>query len=322
LNKKPLIVVSICTVVLLVLSSQSAIRASKDDDLINVTTQVEGIKIDSGKESNVTSFHSNISGAKYWYSIKVNFSGAVIITVDTHSTYTSNGSRINFFFDLYNPIYYEGYLYGMESWTSGVNPDYYFKTQLGDWNWSWHHEHQVGDNWGKDHRIAKIWCSNVSPYLITFVSYTTNRDIDIWVNTSSDSNITYSTSWGTDVFAYDRYDSSGIVNVGSKRGTLIINGQKNIQINNRLFAWFNTGLFVSTGFETLKYKSPTGDYEWKYFRDRKGEHTYINESENFLKGLWWGTNGTWIFNVNMLNIGIRTCCPNIYLLGADIKLPE
>jgi hypothetical protein len=321
MDKKSLIVISLCIMIFLILCSQNAISLSKDNDFINVTTQAESIKIYSGEVNNVTSYHGNISGAKYWYAIKINFSGAVIIQVEIYTKYTSNGSRINSFFNLYNPIYDEGYLYRMERWSSGVNPDYYFKTQLGDWNWSWHHEGPVGDNWGEEHIIAKIWCSNVSPYLITFISYTTNRNMDIWVNTSSDSNVTYSTSWGTDVFAYDRYDFSGIVNIGSKRGTLIINGQKNIQINNRLFAWFTTGL-VSTGFETLKYKSPTGDSEWKYFKDRKGEHIYINESENFQKGLWWGTNGTWIFNVNMLDIGLKKNSPNIYLLGADIKFPE
>jgi hypothetical protein len=298
----------------------SVVKASNDNDLVEVTTQACGIQ----GYGNRTSFHTNISGSKYWISIKVTFSGYANITVETYSNYTCNGSRINFFFDLYNPIYYDGYFYEIRRLSMGVNPEYYFKAQLGDWNWSWHHENQVGDFWGKEHEIVKIGCYNISPYLITFVSYTTNRDMDIWVNTSSDSNISYSTSSGTDVFAYDRYDFSGTVNIGSKRGTLIINGQKDIQINNQLFAWFDTGL-VSTGFEILKYKSPTGMYNWKYYIDKKGEHTHVNESGNFgdfVKNLWWGTNGTWNFKVNMLNIGIKPYCPNIFLLGADIKLPE
>ena len=66
------------------------------------------------KISNGTLFHDTISGAKYWYVIKTNFSGQINITIDIHTFYTANGSSKNFLFILFHAENQQGYLYDMK----------------------------------------------------------------------------------------------------------------------------------------------------------------------------------------------------------------
>lgn len=111
--------------------------------------------------------------------------------------------------------------------------------------------------------------------------------------------------------------------MGWKKGTFILNGKKEIQINNSLFAWFET-FNPKNGFEILKYKPPNGDYKRVFQIEICGKPINYNFSEtlDFKKGFWWGSSGKWTFKATMFNFGLRRVCPNLRLFGADIKLPD
>jgi hypothetical protein len=79
---------------------------------------------------------------------------------------------------------------------------------------------------------------------------------------------------------------------------------------------------VLTGFEKLAYQSPRGEYNWRYLVDIGGQCKYSEQSDFFGDNLWWGLNGSWSFMVNMMNMGLLRFYPNIYLFGADVRLPE
>jgi hypothetical protein len=157
----------------------------------------------------------------------------------------------------------------------------------------------------------------------TFFSYNDCKEstMEIWVNTSH--NISISTTHGTEVFFFEREDFYGNINMGSRRGTFILNGVKEIDINNTMFAWFRPD-GEATGFEVLEYISPTGSNKRRTQIDICGEaYNYdYNEVRKFEEGLWWASKGKWIFKTTMLKIGLRKYYPTIFLFGADIKLPE
>jgi hypothetical protein len=131
---------------------------------------------------------------------------------------------------------------------------------------------------------------------------------------------TFSFTNGTDVFAFGRNDFFGIVNIGCKRGTFIVNGKKEINIKNQLFASFYTRSH-STGYEFLRYHTPDSGKEWSFCFEKKGQQIISNKSLNFQKNLWWNENGKYSFFVDMNLFGISKVTPDVYLIGADILLP-
>jgi hypothetical protein len=198
----------------------------------------------------------------------------------------------------------------------GSNIDNYYQIHLGPLNSSYYHEESDVQWWGKK-ITTRGFCNLTGTCYLCFIGYATDNIFKIWINATK--NVTFSTTNGTDVFKFERHDFFGNINIGSENFTFILNGKKEIQIKNSLFAWFTTGLNLKNGFEILKYRLPTGEYKQKFLVDHQGECKVINESDDFEKALCWGSSGKWMFKVNILNQGYF---PNIHLFGADIKLPE
>jgi hypothetical protein len=201
-----------------------SISNAKEDKLIS----------NSSTTDNTTSFYGNVSGQRFWYAIKATFFQKTNITIEYRFSYSSNGSSKNFFFESYNGS--DWLLYGGVLWTMGANPDNYFQVHLGRLNWSYyHHDNPNIANWG--HQNATIYFRNITgTCFFIYESYTTNCSFSIWVNTSETAK--FSISQGTEVFAYNRNDFFGNINIGWKRGTVIVNGLKEINIKNRLFAYW------------------------------------------------------------------------------------
>jgi hypothetical protein len=270
---------------------------------------------------NINSFHKEISGSKFWLAIKADFPEATNITIEYSYNYSSNNSKTNFFFDLFHGKN-GGYFYGLKSWGYGYpNIDRYLQIHLGPLNWSYYHNDSDIEWWAEGGYLKWGFRNITGTYYLTYGAFTTEFTLNLWINASKNS--TFSTTQGTEVFKFERNDFFGTFNIGWRRGTFILNGKKEIQINNSLFAWFDTSNFKN-GFEILKYQSPTGDYKRLFQIDTRGEHINynFNETMDFKKGLWWGPSGKWTFKATMFNFGLNTLCPNIHLFGADIKLPE
>jgi hypothetical protein len=90
-----------------------------------------------------------------------------------------------------------------------------------------------------------------------------------------------------------------------------------------MFAWFRPD-GEATGFELLKYQSPTGDFRRRFQVDIHGEPFNLNTSKmrDFEEGLWWASEGKWTFTTTLMKIGKWKSYPTVYLFGADLKLPD
>ncbi len=269
---------------------------------------------------NNSSFHTSISGQKFWLIVKTTLSDPYTVISTSHKChYSSNNSKTNFIMRNYQGEYEEESTYYSNElirWFNGSNVDRYFQIGFGRFYWGRYHYDTDFINWGNNGHTF-ITDSGDTHYF-TFIIYTNEAHLDVWINTTQ--NATFSTTSGTDVFKVEREDFIGNLNIGRKRRTIILNGEKEIQINNTMFAWFETA-GLSNGFELLEYQTPTGKSEYKYQVDKQGNTEIINQSEDFRTNLFLGTNGKWKFNVKMMNIGLEKLYPNIHLYGADIKFP-
>ena len=283
-------------------------------DISIIETPFEPVQSFNNSIDNTTSFYKKISGQKFWLAIKATFSEPTNITIEYIYIDDSNNSKTNFFCDLFHKE--KSYFYRFERWCWGSNIDKYYQIHLGPLDSSYYHENSDIQWWGK--KIVTWGFRNLTgTCYLTYIAYANDNIFNIWINATK--NVTFSTTNGTDVFKLERHDFFGNINIGSENITFILNGEKEIEIKNSLFAWFTTGLNLKNGFEILKYRLPTGIYKKKSQVEFLGISRVINESEDFNKALWWGPSGKWIFKVNMLNRGYY---PNIHLFGADIRLPE
>jgi len=304
MDKKPLIGISILAVVLLVLgSSASSIKTPIQNNNANIYDH---------------SYHFILSGQKIWKVVKFNFSEYTVLERHINVHISMNGSSTNFIAEWFLGT---GHAVFWTVWWSKIAiPDRYFQYKIGPFYGYHSHTKNNFKYWGN----GIPWTFSIDmaknhPQYYVFISYMNSSYYDIWLNWTG--NATVSATQGTDVFAYDRHDFTGTLNIGRRRGTFILNGQKEITVENTLFAWYDV-TNVSTGRETLQYTSPTGDKEFQWYIDRQGEHVTGNDSWSFTDNLWWGQSGTWKFSINMFNRGLKKQTPNIYLIGADVKLPE
>jgi len=310
LNKRQLLLVGFTIIIMVVFIAP----------IVNVSSaRIIKQEVDSVTVDNTTSFHKKISGQKFWLAIKTTFSEHTILTIEYKSRVSLNNSKTNFFSYLFHGKETPFHTYGLGRWNQGSDIDKYFQIHIGRLNWSYYHSDPECIGWANPHHkwVIDSWILGESCYF-TFIFHAAETLLDVWINTTK--NTTFITTQGTEVFKVEREDFFGNLNIGWKRGTIILNGEKEIHINNSLFAWFETA-GLNTGFELLKYRLPTGEYESKFQIDKRGTTKIIKESENFLKNLQWGSSGKWTFMVTMANIGIVKTYPNIHLYGADIKLP-
>jgi hypothetical protein len=279
----------------------------------NITTQQE--MNNSGHDH---SLHFVLSGSKIWYVVKFNFSEYTVLERHINFRVSMNGSSTNFVAEWFDGM--GDAIFWTVWWPKIAIPDRYFQYKIGPFYGYHSHTKNNFKYWGNG--VPWTFGTDMGknhPQYYVFISYMNSSYYDIWLNWTG--NATVSATQGTDVFAYDRHDFTGTLNIGRRRGTFILNGQKEITVENTLFAWYDV-TNVSTGRETLQYTSPTGDKEFHSYVDKKGEHIAGNESWGFIDNLWWGSSGTWKFSVNMFNRGLKKHTPDFYLIGADVPLPN
>ena len=269
------------------------------------------------------SYHINISGQKYWLVLNTTFLVPTNYTIEYNRYIFGDHKTMEYFSDLWNAQ--NGQAYGLQrSGYYSSDADYYYQIDLGKINKSFYYSKQKHHEWEHwEHARLGPSYNRTGIYYHTFFSYCDCKlsTMDIWINTSH--NISLSMTQGTEVFFVDIEDFYGNINVGWRRGTFILNGIKEININNTLFAWFKPDE-RSTGFEVLEYTSPSGEHKRRTQVDIRGEPFNLNYSEvrDFDEGLWWASKGKWTFKTTMMKIGFKKYYPTVYLFGADIKLPE
>ena len=265
-----------------------------------------------------TTFHTNISGGKFWIVIKATMpDNHSLIQFAKYCRFSTNGSSLNFISTCLDNFEHSIYFHDLHIYSLNASPDFYVQYHRGLFNFSYYHEVNNLTGWGWE--WSSFDTDSPRTWYYTIASSMAECFLDIWINCSG--NATVSITKGTDVFAYDRHDFNGKINIGWKRGTFIVKGHKEIPIKHQLLAWFDCWMY-STGREFLQYTSPTGNKDWLFYVDKKGEHIQTNQSTDYRHNLAWAESGTWSFTVNMRNWGRKNITPNIWLLGADIFLPE
>lgn len=286
--------------------------------IILSSISVEGNLQNSTKNSDQHSYHMTLSGSRIWAVVKFNFSEHTMLERQIDCSYSMNGSSTNFISEQFYGICYARFLTVL--WSKISIPDRYFQYKIGPFYGYRSHTKNNFKYWGNGFPgTFGISMHKDNPQYYVFISYMNYSTCDIWLNWTG--NATVSVTQGTDVFAYDRHDFTGTLNIGRRRGTFILNGQKEINVENTLFAFYDVAN-VSTGRETLQYTSPTGDTGFLRLIDKRGKHVDWNRSWGFSDNLLWGESGIWKFSVNMFNRGLIRHTPNIYLVGADIRLPD
>jgi len=270
------------------------------------------------------SYYTNISGQKYWLSFKITFLEPTNFTLEYNRNLLQDHKTRDYFAYSHHSEYSGGGGYRLSNFFYS-DTKYYYQINLGNINKSFYYTKQnPRENEERDHNQLGPYSDKLGPHhYFTFFSYCDSKEetMEIWINASH--NVSISKTQGTEVFVFEREDFFGNINVGCKRGTMILNGVKKIHINNTLFAYFLTDS-ISTGFNFLKYITPSGEHKQIRLIELRGFPILFrpNKVEDFEEGLRWAENGTWTFKTTIVKMSFRKSYPMTFLFGADIKLPE
>ena len=278
-------------------------------------------EIDATIYENSSSIHVNLSGPRFWYVIKTYFSNQSSVTLEYYDYITSKNKTVNARATFFCIIPYKegGYGYSLRlpnaycTWN-----DFYIQLKFRRLNWGFYKINQDGDcalSKGKGKAtISKL----KGTYYFIFAAYAAECYYDFWFNTSEET--IFKITQGNETFFYQREDFIGSINTGWQKGFFILNGKKEINVKNNLFAWFWP--HGTTGVEFLNYRTPSGNFEWQFQTHKSFEVQSEKGSENFDKHLFNGEGGKWIFKTTIFNFDLFACDPNILLFGADIRLPD
>jgi hypothetical protein len=266
--------------------------------------------IEQGTCVNGTDFTVNISGQTFWMVIKLTFPPKTNITFWHNGTFSYNHSKYGYFMYMYTTSDFQNYLdsfWGDFLWS---DPEVY--CHIGALNWSVaHNKSQDFPDWGNEYFYGHLpWWINGSWYLI-FISYATNRSVSVSIH--ADRNGSIAVERGDTVFALDRGNFLGGINVGWRRGVCMVNTQRTLEIKHLFLGWFGT--VSRTGFYLLRYQMPNGTSRRLFGLDFLGKNMNSDLAV-------WGPSGTWRFHATMMNVALLKLYPRVYLAGADIILPS
>jgi hypothetical protein len=283
--------------------------------------QIRNNSFTSTKGSTSNNYYTSFTGQKIWVAIRVNFSEPTNITVRfKHSSFTnySTFALSSFGYSISingTPIISSGGV------SQGLppNPDRYLKIKYGNINWNYSHNSTTAQDIGG---YSSYWWNlpNCTGYYdFTLVAYCYNTTIEAWIATSN--NATFSMTHGNEVFTLQRNNFNTPFNIGGKTFTFIKNGTKQVTINNTLFAWFSSD--PGSGYQRFEYQTPTGNQAWRKEIDFRTITLLTRKSDAFDSGLLWGPKGTWTFTINFWEmLPPSFYCPNLFLIGADVTLPN
>ncbi|MCD6448098.1 MAG: hypothetical protein J7L58_03525 [Thermoplasmata archaeon] len=270
-----------------------------------------------------SSFHDKLSGDKFWYALKIEVMEQVKLNISTNIFVSSrsdgNLSRATFLMDV---LYKEGGGYSLEIFIPNSYPsakEHYFQIRFCSINLSKYHILNASDwmeGWAEGYVVYYL---SPGTYYLVFISYAAQASINFWINSTG--NVSFSTPIeGNKTFFYERHHFSGNVNIGWGKGLLMLNGVKNIKVENSLFAMFE--LQIEEGLSFVSYTTPSGDNIWRFQIHHNGFPIYMKGERNFYKPLLGGESGKWTFHASILSFTLMPTVPNLYLYGADVKLPD
>jgi hypothetical protein len=258
---------------------------------------------------NGTDFTVNISGQSFWMVIKMTFSQRANITFEHNGFFSYNQSKIGYFIETYSQGDFQNYINFLDIHCGWSDPEVY--CHIGSLNWSFAHDNnQDFPDYGHEHFYGNIQGAIGSWYLI-FISYATNRTLSVHIHANMSGSI--AVERGDTVFALDRDNFLGGINIGWRRGVCIVNTQKILEIKHLFLGWF--GVISRTGFYLLSYQMPNGTSQRLFGLD------FLGHNINFTMPVL-GPSGTWRFHATMMNIALLKFYPRVYLAGADIILPS
>lgn len=264
---------------------------------------------------NGTDFSTNISGPSFWMVIKMTFSQRANISFEHNGFYSYNHSAFGYFIEAYTLADFQDYISFFNACYRWGDPEVY--CHIGSLNWSFaHNKSQDFSHYGTEHFTGAI--KGNGSYYIVFISYATNRSLS--VNIHSNVSGSFAVEWGDTVFALDRDDFLGGVNVGWRRGVCIINAQRTLDIKHCFFGFFDT--MSCSGYSLLSYQTPDGTSYRRFTLDFLGRYLFTSNLTHLDSGLVWGQSGTWRFHATMIYVALLKLSPRVYLAGADICLPS
>jgi hypothetical protein len=271
-------------------------------------------------ESLNSSFHGNTSGInKNWYVVK--FSSPSTIHIDelyVETFWRCEEARKTYCgFVLTNLTGYP--YYDMNGMIDLYEDDRFFHINIGSFNYTYDHltrdDYFVGlKNWWRDFNLSSsTW------YLICFAAETVECEIEVWINTTGEVEF-LNTTEGTDTFLWSTEDFMGNLNMRFSYYMIgVINGRKEIEINNTFVGFFFSG--SSWGVERLQYTDPDGNLK-KSIVIHEGNHKRFIGDFNPLNCIM-GKGGVWKFRVDLFLVGginLRFI-PWMCMVGADVNLP-
>jgi hypothetical protein len=244
--------------------------------------------------------------------IKLTFPPTTNITFWHNGTASYNHSKYGYFIYMYTPSDFQNDFSFNAFWGDFLWSDPEVYCHIGALNWSVAHNksQDVGD-WGTEHFFGHLpWWIN-GPWYLIFISYATNRSVSVHIHANTSGSI--AVERGDTVFALDRDNFLGGINVGWRRGVCMVNTQRTLEIKHLFLGWFGT--VSSTGFYLLRYQMPNGTSGRLFGLD------FLGHNMNFTMPVI-GPSGTWRFHATMMNIALLKLYPRVYLFGADIILPS
>ena len=259
-------------------------------------------------------FHVNFTGPT-WVVVNISFSEPTDVMFEIHTHYFLNESRdggVAMVGELQN-----GSLTRLSIPSPPNKYDKYFQFHFGPFNWNYHHSNP---SCCEGLTISGNRKNVTGSRTLIIVMNGSACSHDIWVNLSKNASISFTA--GSEVFALERQDFGGNLNLGGRHGTLILNGRATITVQNTLFCGYTPDAYSCRGRERLSYRTPSGTTEWLFQTNAILDNPPIIEtSTGFNDGLIFGEKGIWTFKANMLAYGLEASNPSILLVGADITMP-
>jgi len=173
-------------------------------------------------------------------------------------------------------------------------------------------------------------------YMIYIVFPYTEGKIEAFINLSSLGAIRFFTPTEGRSFLYENQDFSG--NLVYKRAgfpmqpltykSIILNGEKDIHVNNTFFGWFYSA--PSAIWQRTRFQVITPDNEEYNALVKIKSFIFINYTGDFnpFGSYFYGGNGTWKFKTNQMGVSSFKLSGNsmdlqyVRIFGADLRLPD
>jgi len=264
---------------------------------------------------NGTDFTVNASGQSFWFVVKLTFPPQTYISILGNGTCSYNRSKYGYSILMFSRENFQDYIEFSDFDFKWSDPEVY--CHVGKLNWSiTHDKNESFPDWGDEHYTVVLpWWEN-GPWYVIFISSATERSFSLTIHANQSGSI--AVERGDTVFALDRDNFLGGINVGWGRGVCMVNTRRTLEIKHQFVGEFGV-VSLFTGFYLLRYQMPNGTSQRLFnynFLGGNWDNYFYNSSLTVI-----GPSGTWQFHATMLDIALLRYHPRVYLAGADVILP-